>query len=239
MRSGDHVGGGELEALDDVEADAAQPEHDGLCAGLYLGRVEHRADAGRHAAADVADLVERRVLADLRHGDLGQHRVVGEGRAAHVVMQLLAVERESRGAVPHHALPLRGADGGAQVGLARQARRALAAFRRIEGDDVVALLDALHARPDVDDDAGTFMAQDGREQPLGIGTRQGEFVGVTDAGRLDLDQHLASLRPLQLHIKDLQRLALLDGDGGPSFHCVTPMNLTFRAVCVAVLSANI
>ena len=52
-----------LQALDDVEADAAEPEHDGGGADLDLGGVDDRADAGGHAAADVADLVERRVLA--------------------------------------------------------------------------------------------------------------------------------------------------------------------------------
>ena len=53
-------------ALHDVEADAAQAEHDDVGAGLDLRRVDHRADAGGDAAADVADLVERRVVADLR-----------------------------------------------------------------------------------------------------------------------------------------------------------------------------
>ena len=94
-------------------------------AGLDLRRVDHRADAGRHAAADVADLVERRVRVDLGDRDLGQHGEVGEGRAAHVVVQLLAAEREARRAVRHHALALRGADRRAEIGLARQAGRAL------------------------------------------------------------------------------------------------------------------
>ena len=62
----DHVGADQAGALDHVEADAAEAEHDDIGARLDLGRVDHRADAGRHAAADVADLVERRVLADLR-----------------------------------------------------------------------------------------------------------------------------------------------------------------------------
>ncbi len=109
-----------------------------LAPGFDLGGVDHRADAGRDAAADVADLVERRVGADLRHCDLRQHGEIREGRAAHVVMQLAAIEREARGAVRHHALALRAADRGAEVGLARQARRTLPALRRVERDDVVA-----------------------------------------------------------------------------------------------------
>jgi hypothetical protein len=43
-------------ALNDVEADAAQAEHDDIVAHLHLGGVDHRADAGGDAAADVAAL---------------------------------------------------------------------------------------------------------------------------------------------------------------------------------------
>ncbi len=48
----------------------------------------------------------------------------------------------------------------------------VAAFRRIERDDVVALLDRGHARADIDDDAGAFMAEDRREQAFRIGAGQ-------------------------------------------------------------------
>jgi hypothetical protein len=90
----DHVGTGESQALDHVEPDAAEPEHDGLGAFLDLGGVDHRADAGGDAAADVADLVEGRVGADLRDRDFRQHRVVRECRGAHIVEDRLAAERE-------------------------------------------------------------------------------------------------------------------------------------------------
>src|SRR5690606_20696669 len=64
-----HVGPGQSQALDDVEPDAAEPEDDGGRAYLDLGGVDDGADAGGHAAADVADLVERRVRIDLGHRD--------------------------------------------------------------------------------------------------------------------------------------------------------------------------
>jgi hypothetical protein len=51
----------------DVQADPAEAEHDDVRAGLDLGGVDDGADSGGHTAADVADLVEGRVLADLRH----------------------------------------------------------------------------------------------------------------------------------------------------------------------------
>jgi hypothetical protein len=121
----DHVGAGQARALDHVEADAAEAEHHDVGAGLDLGGVDHRADAGGDAAADVADLVERRVLADLRQRDLGHHGVVGEGRGAHVVVHGLAAEREAAGAVGHQALALGGADRLAEVGLGAEAVLAL------------------------------------------------------------------------------------------------------------------
>ena len=214
----DHVGAGEPQPLDDVEPDAAEPEHDRLGAGLDLGGVEHGADAGGHAAADIADLVERRVLADLRDRDLRQHGEIGEGRAAHVVVQLLAADGEARGAVRHHALALRGADRGAEIGLARQAGRALPAFGRVERDDVIALLHRRDAGPDIDHDAGALMTQDRREQPFRVGAGERELVGVADAGGLDLDQHLAGLRPFEIDVHDLERLGLLQCDSGTGFH---------------------
>src|SRR5712691_3235668 len=131
--------------------------------------------------ADVADLVERRVLADFCHRDLRQHGEVRECRCAHVVMNnRLASKRKARGAIGHQALALRGADRGAEVGLARQARRALPAFRRVERNDVIALLHAGHAWPDVDHDAGALVAEHRREQPFGVGAGERELVGVTD-----------------------------------------------------------
>ncbi len=59
INTDDHVGACKLQALDDIEADAAQTEDDGSRTCLDLGGVDHRADAGGYAAADVADLVER------------------------------------------------------------------------------------------------------------------------------------------------------------------------------------
>ena len=100
----DHVGARHARALNDVQSDAAQPEHHHIGARLDLGGVDHRADAGGDAAADVADLVEGRVVADLGKRDFGQDRVVGEGRAAHVVMDLLA-RRWRNGEVPSGITP--------------------------------------------------------------------------------------------------------------------------------------
>src|SRR5882672_4250098 len=193
----DHVGADHARALQDVEPDAAQAEHDDVGARFDLGGVEHRADAGGDAAADVADLVERRDGADFRQRNLGQHGVVREGRAAHIVVDLLALERKARRAVGHHALTLGRADRGAEIGLAGEAGFAGAAFGRVERDHVIALLQRDDAGPDVDHHARTLMAEDHRKEPFGIAAGTRELVGVADARCLDLDQHLAELRPFE------------------------------------------
>src|SRR5260221_443229 len=87
--------GTSVRPLDDVEPDAAEPEHRDVGAGPDLRGVHHGADPGGDAAADVADLLERRVLADLGERDLRQHREVRERRAAHVVKHVVAVAAEA------------------------------------------------------------------------------------------------------------------------------------------------
>jgi hypothetical protein len=202
----DPVGAGKSCALDHVEADPAEAEHDDVVADLDLGSVYHRPDARGHPAADVAAGLERRVLADLGHRDLGQHGEVREGRTAHVVKDRLALVREAAGAVGHQPLALRGADRGAQVGLAREARLTLTALGGVERDHVVARFDRGHPRPDLADDPRPLVAEDAREDALGIEPVQCVGVGVADAGRHDLDQHLAVLRPFEIELDDLERL---------------------------------
>ncbi len=124
----DHIGAYETRTLNDIETDASQPEYDDVGTRLHLSSVDDRTDAGGHAASDVADLVERRVLPNLGHGDFGHDAVVGEGRSAHVVIQLLTADTETACAVGHDALALGFANGLAQVGLARKAVFALPTF---------------------------------------------------------------------------------------------------------------
>src|ERR1700681_3587091 len=88
----DHVGADYPAALYDVEPDAAEAEHDDPRAGFDLGGIDHRTDPGGDGAADVGDLVERRILADFRDRDLRQYGEVRKGRGAHVVEQLVAAQ---------------------------------------------------------------------------------------------------------------------------------------------------
>jgi hypothetical protein len=82
---------------------------------------------------------------------------------------------------------------------------------------VVALLQRRHPVADVDHHARPLVPEDHREEPLGIGTRARELVGVADARRLQLDQHLASLRAVELDLLDDQRLPYL-----VRYRCVCP-----------------
>jgi len=79
LRSTPMIMSAPTQPLDDVEPDPAETEDDDIGAGLYLGGIDHCADAGGDAAADIADLVKWRVFADLRDGDLGQDGEIRKG----------------------------------------------------------------------------------------------------------------------------------------------------------------
>ena len=75
----------------------------------------------------------------LRERDLGHDRVLGEGRRAHEMADRLAVAREPRRPVREVAEVLLLADREAEVRPIAAAVDALAALRREERDDVIAL----------------------------------------------------------------------------------------------------
>ena len=80
-----HVGTDHAKTLDDIQPDAAKPEDNGVASRLGLRGVDHRANTGGDAAADIADLVERGVLVDLGQGDFRKHGEIRKGRGAHVM----------------------------------------------------------------------------------------------------------------------------------------------------------
>src|SRR5262249_24088363 len=122
-------------------------------------------------------------------------------------------------------------DGGAQIGLARKAAFALAAFRRVQRDDVVALLKTAHTRPDIDDHPGALVAQYRREQSLRVGARQRIGIGMADTGCLDFDQHLPCLWPVGLPGLDRQGLPSLVVHGRARFHPASPSSSPIAGKC--------
>ena len=83
---------------------------------------------------------------------------------------------------------------------------------------MIALFQRSDTGADIDDDARPLMAHDGREQAFGISARDGELVGVADAGGLDFHQHFASLRAFEINLDDFERFSGFKGDGGAGFH---------------------
>lgn len=83
---------------------------------------------------------------------------------------------------------------------------------------MIAFLDAGDAAAHVNHNTRTFVTEDRGEKTFRIGARQGEFIGVTYAGRLDLDQHLALAGAFELNGGDLERFTGCDGDGGANIH---------------------
>ena len=75
----------------------------------------------------------------------------------------LALEREARGAVRHHAFALRDADSLAQIRLAGQGEFAGSSCGGVQGNDVVAGFVDGHAYPDFLHDAAAFVTENDRE----------------------------------------------------------------------------
>lgn len=214
----DATGLGQLGTLNHRQANAAQAKHRHAVAFLHFGSVFDRAQPGGHAAAQQADLLGVGIGVDFGQRNGSDYGVFAEGAAAHVVKNWLALVRKARGAIGHQAFALRGAHGDAQVGFARLAEQALAAFGGVERNHMVTRLHAGHAFAHFDDDARAFVAQHGGEDAFGVVTAQREGVGVADAGVGNFDQHFARLRRRDVDFDDLQGFSGFEGDGGFGFH---------------------
>src|SRR3989454_2190753 len=200
----DRVRAREHRALDDVEPDAARAEDRDRLPGLHARRVDDRADAGHHAAADQTGAVEGTVGLD---GDAGFPRHDGELRHRADAGELAdagPVAVEDLGGHRLHVAHL------AEVGVARVAVPARAAERHPVEDHVVLRLDALDAGADLLDDARALVAEH-------AGKRHGEVSGngvqvaVADAARAEPDEDLAVARIADGERLDRERLP----DGGP------------------------
>ena len=132
VHANDLISPGKPQALDHVQPDPAQTKDNRAAADLDLGGVDDSADARGDTAANIADLVERRILADLGQRDFRQNGVIGKGRTAHVMQNRRAIEhRKPAGPIRHDTRPLGAADFLAQVGFGVQAIFAFAAFGRV------------------------------------------------------------------------------------------------------------
>jgi hypothetical protein len=117
--------------LDDTQTNAASAEDSDSGALLdtaLAGGDDGGTVTGGDTTAKQACAVHGSIRGDSDDGDVGHNGVLGEGRAAHEVEEILALALEARGAVRHHTLTLGRADGTAEVGLAGLAELALLAL---------------------------------------------------------------------------------------------------------------
>src|SRR5690242_6886573 len=137
----------------------------------------------------------------------------------------LSILGEARRAVGHQSLPLRGSNRLAEVGFSRSAEFALAAFRGIKRDNMVAHFHTCDTLAQRLNDAASLMPKYGGKLSLGIFSRQRKRIGMADACSDNAHQYLALLRGLQVDFFDVQRLARAPGHGRASFkrfHIATP-----------------
>ena len=110
-----------------------------LAPGVDFGGIDHCADTGGDPTADVADLVEGRILADFRHRNFRHHREIRKRGRAHVVVQRLRRSAKS-GWLPSGIRPLPWVSrmARAQIGFARGAGFALPTFRNVQRNHMIA-----------------------------------------------------------------------------------------------------
>ncbi len=206
----DHPGARDARALDDGQADAAGAVHRHRRAGLDAGRVEHRADSGRHAAADQRAPVERHVVADFDEPVFVDQHFLGIGGQIRELIHRRAVPAEL-------GRLLRCPDGPrlAEVGPSGQAVAAVPAEDRQAGDHVIAGLELRHVLAHLLDDPGGLVAEDrGRgERIVAVDEVQ---VAVAHAARDRAHEHFAPDGLRDVDVLDGERLLGAMEHGG--FH---------------------
>ena len=195
---------GQATAHDHRVADAAAAEDRHRAARLHPGRIERRADAGHHAAADQTHLL-RRQCRIIGNALLAMDEGVGAEGAD-------TEDRRERDAV-HRAHALLGVQaGGAEMGLTDPAEAALAAGRTPGQDDMIARRDVGDALADLLHDARALVAeQEGK--PLGPkdAVLDGE-IGVTDPAGQDAHQRFTRSRRVDGELLDHTGLPRFAGD---------------------------
>jgi hypothetical protein len=203
-----------LGAHHDGQTDTASAEDSNIVALLDIGGDGGSSVAGGDTAAEQTGSVLGSRGVDGDEGDVSNHSVLGEGRAAHIRIEILALALEPGGSVWQNTLTLGGSHLLAQVGLAGLAELALLALGSVEQNDGVSGLDAGDALADRLDDTGTLVAQNRGEDSLGIRATESVGVGVADTSVGDLDSNLVGLGRSNLDVFKGQGLAGLPGNGG-------------------------
>ena len=83
---------------------------------------------------------------------------------------------------------------------------------------MITRLQAGHTWADLDHNTCALVPQNGWKQAFGVGTRQGEFIGVANASCFDLNQNLSGFGAFKVYIHHFQRFTGLNGNGGAGTH---------------------
>ena len=167
----------------------------------------HRAHAGEHGAAEQRRFVEGERLVDLHQRPLGDDGGLRKRRDADVMVDRPAALVNAARAREQRAGAVRRRTRLAQRRPPGGARNAVAAARHEHQHDMIARHDRGDAGPDLAHDARCFMPQRHRHhpRPVAVDHRQ---IGMAEPRRLDLHQHFARARRIELDLADDERLAL-------------------------------
>src|SRR5215217_773066 len=130
----------------------------------------------------------------------------------------LSVIAEARCAIGHQSLALGRADCGTKIGFAAQAAFALAAFRSVKRNHMIAGLYRGDARAHLTNNPSTLMTEDRRKDSFAVESVKRVGVGVTDASCFYFNKDLAGFGAIQSKLDDFKRLFCLEGDSGASLH---------------------
>ena len=197
-----------------AQADGAAAIHRDAGPECRLQAIEHGAGAGLDAASERAEQGQVHVLVDLDHIALVGHRVGAERGLAEERRQVGIALVQARAAVLHAPAEIQLVEEVAHGGVPGQAVGAMAAMG--EGHHhVVADGEVGDVGADLFDDPGALVPQHDR-----IG-RDGQVashrIGMTDAGRDHLDEHLAGPGAGQAYFLDCERCALVT-----RYRCLDP-----------------
>lgn len=214
--SGNDSSTSSLGSLNDSKTDGTESEDGDTGAGLHVAVVENGTPAGGNTATKHAHMTEISVGVNLGGGNLSNNRVLSERRAAHEVVDSLAVFAEARGAVGHDTLALGRADLGTQVRSLALTEDAvvLAALGSVARNDDVTGLKRGNTLADRLNNTSGLVTKDGRELALGVMAVERVDVSVAESIRDNLDADFASLRRRDLHVRHIERLLCLPGNGG-------------------------
>ena len=191
----DAAGTGDLGAGEDVDANTADAEHRHGVALLDLRGAEDGTDAGDRRAAHDRGVLDRDVVGQRQHHLLVGKDVLGPGVDAGSFV-IATAEAEAS----HGDLGILGRDVAGDPG----------------DHDAVALADVGDGAAGGDHHPGGFMAEEERTGERGV-VHLVE-LGMADARREELDEHLFGARIGQLDLLDRELLSVLNIDGGAGLH---------------------